>query len=262
MTLYNSIRAEILKLRYPPIVWLTGFIICIVLAIVFTGYYIDVNRAILLGRNPWNRLNGSIEAVFSLFIAVPFVVFLISSAVHIENQNHGFKQLYALPQSRTALLLNKLMSLLLFVLFSVLILLFGQILIGYTLNVIYPESEFVYFEFPLQKMLLAYFQIVISLLGIIGIQFFLSFRFRGFLLPASIGIIGYIIGSILSSLNTPISFFFPFCYPGIARNREMFDSSTLNIDQVSILNKIEGYSILVFVLFIGLTIFFEKRKRI
>ena len=260
MTVVKSIYSEVLKLKYPPIIWMVTFIIGIALAIVFSAHYIDINRAILMGRNPWIRLNGSIGAVFSIFIGVPFLVLLISSAIHVEHQNHGFKQLYTLPKNRMVLILYKLFALLLILFLTILILVLGQILTGYLLNVIYPETEFSYFKIPLFSMLKSYAYIAISFLGVIGIQFFLSLRFKGFLLPASIGIIAYIIGLILSSISNTMSICFPYCYPAIARSQNMFDTSALNIDQSVILNKVEVCSIVIFIVFVIICLITERRK--
>lgn len=262
MTTIKTIHSELIKLKYPPILWLGAFFLISILTLVFSGYYIDVNQTVQLGVNPWNRLNVSTRAIFTIFMGIPFIVLLISAALNIEHQNHGFKQLYALPKSRGALLLSKLTALLLSFLFVTCLLILGNILIGYILNFIYPETEFSYFELPLLSLIKSYLYVLISFLGVIGIQFFLSLRFKGFLVPASIGILAYILGVILSSINHKFSVYFPYCHSTVARKNGIFDMETLGVDQHAILNQVEIYSIIIFVICILFSVYLERKRNI
>lgn len=258
----KTVQAELLKLKYPPILWLVGFVLFSIFVIVVSAYIIDIHNTVSLGINPWIRLNASIRAMFSIFIGVPFIVLFISAALNIEHQNHGFKQLYALPIRRESLILIKLVGLILCLLGVVLLLILGNITIGYVLNFLYPETEFSYFDLPILSMVKSYTYVMISLLGIIGIQFYLSLRFRGFLVPASIGILAYVFGIILSSINNKSSIYFPYCHPTIARKSGVFNTESLNIDQLVILNKVEIYSIIAFVVFLGLSLYSERVRNV
>jgi len=205
----SAIRSELIKLKYPPILWLSGFVCFLTLVIIFTAHYIDINNAITLGRNPWHKLNSLLTIIATMFI-----------------------------------------------------LSFGVILIGYILNLIYPETEFSYFSLPLAKLILSFVYIFISCLGIIGIQFFLSLKFKSFLVSASFGILAFVVGLILSTSNNVIARFFPYCYPIMCRDANVFDSSQLDIREFGFLNEIEIYSIIVFVIFILLSLFLERKKNI
>jgi len=131
MNLTKAIQAELIKLKYPPILWLVGFILFITLVIVFSAHYIDIHKTVTLGRNPWAKLNTAAQAMFSIFIAVPFVVLFMSSVVFIEHQNKGLKQFYALPITRMRLLTYKLIAFILCLLTTIGLLIMGLILIGY-----------------------------------------------------------------------------------------------------------------------------------
>lgn len=262
MNTISAIRSELIKLKYPPILWLSGFVCFLTLVIIFTAHYIDINNAITLGRNPWHKLNRGAQAIFSIFIAIPFIALIISSAIFLEYKNNGFKQLYTLPKNRIHILLYKLAAILLTIIATMFILSFGVILIGYILNLIYPETEFSYFSLPLAKLILSFVYIFISCLGIIGIQFFLSLKFKSFLVSASFGILAFVVGLILSTSNNVIARFFPYCYPIMCRDANVFDSSQLDIREFGFLNEIEIYSIIVFVIFILLSLFLERKKNI
>ncbi|MDA8693419.1 ABC transporter permease [Saprospiraceae bacterium] len=262
MSTIKSLKSEFLKLKYPPILWLIGFILLSTLAIVFSAYIIDINKTVLLGVNPWIKLNASIRAIFSTFIGIPFVVLFISAALNIEHQNHGFKQLYTLPQRRSILIIYKLAALIFSFIAVIILMILGNILIGYILSWLYPETEFLYYDLPIISFLKNYWYVLISYLGIIGIQFFLSVRFRGFLVPASIGILAFVFGIILSSLDNALSKYFPYCYPSISRNNGVFSNDKLNIDQDALINQIELSSIIIFITFLCLSIYSEKTKNV
>ena len=262
MTIIKSIHSELIKLKYPPILWLIGFILFVCLVIVFSAHYIDIHKTAMLGRNPWSKIDMAQQAIFSIFIGIPFIVLFLSAAVHIEHQNHGFKQLYTLAQNREVLIIYKLAAFFLVLAAATFLLIFGNVLIGYLINMIYPETEFSYFEFSLFSMLKSYSYIIISFLGVIGIQFFLSLRFKGFLVPASIGVLAYVFGLIVSSTNNVLSLYFPYCYPIISRERGIMDTSELNIDQSMVLNEVEIYSVGIFFVFIILSLLTERRKNI
>jgi len=258
----KSLQSELIKLKYPPILWLVAFVLLSIFAIVFSAYIIDINKTVLLGVSPWIKLNASIRSIYSIFIGIPFVVLFISAALNIEHQNHGFKQLYSLPKKRSVLIIYKLVTLVFSFIIVSFLLVLGNVLIGYLLNWIYPESEFSYYNLPILSLMKSYFYVLISFLGIIGIQFFLSLRFKGFLVSASIGILAYVFGIILSSLNNTFSIYFPYCHPTIARNNGVFNTEMLNINQDVFLNQVEVTSIIVFILFVCLGIFSEKARNI
>lgn len=262
MTTIKAIQSEFVKLKYPPILWLIGFIIFVTLVIIFSAYYIDINNTITLGRNPWSRLNKASHSIFAIFISIPFVVLLLSAALFIENKNYGFKQLYTLPQKRSSLILYKVITLILSIFLSTLIMILGLILVGYLLNFIYPESEFSYFALPFFDMVQSFTYTIVSLLGIFGIQFFLSIKFEGFLVPASVGILSYIVGLIFGSINSSLAIYFPYAYPIIARENNIFRNTELVLDKFWIINEVELYSIIVFVLFIAISLLTEKFRNI
>ena len=260
MKLSKAIQSEFIKLRYPPILWLTGFVITITMFIIFIAHYLDIHNAIRLGVNPWFRINNTGQAIFAMFIGTPFVILLISAILSIEHQNFGFKQLYTLPKRRQNIVLYKLMIILLYLLLILFVLIIGLIAIGILLNIIFPETGFSYYKIPLTGMLFSSGEYLVSVLGIIGIQFFLSIRFKGLIVPASIGILAYTIGFILTSLNNSLSLYFPYCYTIIVKEDSPFGTSSFEIKQFAFLNEVHLYSIIVFFSFILLSLITERSR--
>lgn len=255
-------KSELLKLKYPPLIWLSSIVVLLILVIVFSAHYLDVHNAVSLGRSPWERIYKSGFAIYRIFISVPFVVLFVSTVFYLERQNNGFKQLYALPYSRPKLLLMKLSAILMSMLLIIVVVALGLILCGYSLNFIYPEYEFDYFRIPYITILRSTGSTFIALLGVIGSQYFLSLRFKGFLLPASIGILSYVVSLIFSSVSSTISLYFPYCFPTISRENGILKNTALHIDQNTILNQVELSSIIFFIIAVTVGIMLERRRNL
>lgn len=256
------LRAEFLKLKYPPIFWLTAVVVLVVLAILFVSHFIDVNSVARLGENPWRKLIFATNGIFFIFMSVPFVVLLVGAAIYIEHQANAWKYLYVTPRYRVSTIFAKLLTLLLWLLFTMVILSFCIVLCGYLLDVFLPELEFAYYPFLFTKLVSSTTHSLIALLGVIGIQFFLALRFKGFLLPACLGVIGFVVGIIIGSLNNPLARFYPYSYPLVVKDIDMFRIDKIGIIEYGWLNSIELSSMACFVVFVTLALYLESRRSI
>lgn len=262
MQLVRNIKAELVKLKYPPIIWLIGFVLIAVIAIVFAAHFIDVNRTAALGQNPWDKYRVAVTAIFSVFIAVPFIVLLISAGVFLDHQYAIWKFQYTVPMKRGAIFFSKLFAILALILMTFAGLVLGVILCAYFLDLLLPELEFRYYPMVLINLLEKLGHTFVALLGIIGIQYFLSLRFKGFLVPASFGVVAFVVGLILGTINNPISAYFPYSYPTIVQNHNMFNTDQVGIVDYGFFNSIELHSILYFVFFVFLAKILEDRRQV
>jgi len=262
MNIIQSIHSELIKLKYAPIYWLIGFICFCCLAIIFTAHIVDINNAVSLGANPWHKMMHVYTGIMAIFISSPFIILLIGAALYIENQSRGWKQVYTIPKSRRYLLLSKLTAILLTILSGMLVLIPLLVVMGYIIGMMFPEYEFSYYAPPFLELLKSILLIFISLLGIIGIQFFLCLKFKGFLVPASFGILAFICGLILSTTNKSIVLLFPYGYPMIARDQGMFKVDKVGIEDLGPFTNVELYSIITFLIFILFSLIMETRKNI
>ncbi len=258
----NSISAEITKLRYAPIIWLCLLVIGMVTAIIFTASYLDTDSISQLGKNPWRRHLSASVAIFSVFLGVPFAVMLTSTAVFIENHAKGWKYVYSTPRLRSTIFYAKLMAIFCIILLVILAIIILNILCAYALDFLLPEIEFRHYDMHLFYYLPDYLHALIAMLGVIGIQYFLSLRFKGFLIPMSVGIIAFIVGIIVGSLNKPAALYYPYSYPNIVKDHSMFTIDEIGVIKYGWLNNVEIHSILIFVFFIVLAQGLELRKNI
>lgn len=262
MISYNSISAEFLKLKYAPIIWLFCFSLFSVCAIVFLANYMDVNSVVGMGNSPWPRNLMAGLAIFSIFILIPFCVMFISTGMFVENHAQGWKFLYTTPQSRVSIFFSKLISVLLIIF---ILLLFMQMLILitlYGLDLIMPEFEFRHYSPDLPDFFINFLHSYIAVLAVIGIQFFMSLRFKGFLIPMSFGVVMFVVGFIVSTINKPLVLCSPYSYAGIVKDYNMFTIDNIGVTHDHWLSNVEMYSIAIFMVCIGLALFLELRRNV
>ena len=260
MSFIRSISAELMKLRYAPILWLCFFVLFMIIGLVFISSYLDQANIVQLGRNPWERHMGGALGMYAVAILSPFIVMLVSTSVFIENHSLGWKFAYSTPRSRSHIFYAKLLAILIILVCVTAILLLLNILLAYFLDFLLPEIEFRYHKLDLAQAMTGYIHVMISALGVLGIQYFLSLRFKGFLVPMSFGVLAFIVGIIAGSMNKPFVLYYPYSYPNIVRDHRMFTIDNIGITQHGWFNNVELLSILVFVVFIAFANFLEVRK--
>jgi len=262
MNVLKGYHAELIKLKYLPIFWLAFTVVFCTTGIIFAAHYFDSESVAKLGQSPWDKLWNAGAGIFGTFMIVPFVVMMVSAAVYVEHQSNTWKYQYTTPVSRSAVFYQKLMalfSLVVFLIVVVLVCLFG---VAFILNIIFPEFEFAYYPPDCGSYVSNMLHLLVAILGIIGIQYFMSMRFKGFLIPASVGVIAFVIAFIVSTTNKPYALFYPYSYPMIASDNGMFKTDKIGVESLGIINNVELYSIICFVFFIGLSNILELRKRI
>ena len=260
MIFLRSISAELSKLRYAPILWLCFFVLFMVTGVVFAASYFDQANIVQLGKNPWIKHMSASLGIYSVMMLAPFIVMLIGTSVFVENHSRGWKYVYSTPRSRSHIFYSKLIAVFVIIILITIAMIVLNILCAYLLNFLLPEIEFGFHKMMLRQILPNYIHIFISSLGIIGIQYFLSLRFKGFLIPMSFGILAFVVAIIVGSMNKPLSLYFPYAYPNIVIDHHMFTIDKIGITQHGWLNIVELHSIIVFVFFIACANILEMRK--
>jgi len=256
------IQAEFIKLKYPPISWLIGATVLSISILIYFAHYNDVESISSIGRNPWHKIWDASIGLFSIFMKVPFLVLLISAMIYIEHHNNTWKYQYCAPVNRTKFSVIKILSLLLLIFITYTILAISTLLVAWILNFILPETEFSYYPISFSNFTAQALLTFINSLGIIGIQFFLCVRFRGFLVPAAIGIVAFIVALIVGVTNTPVSHYFPYAYPLIGQDFNMFTIDKIGIIDFGWMNSVQICSIVFFLIFSTLGIVMERRRSV
>lgn len=261
-SIFKSISAELLKLKSTYVLWLALLVVSFISFVVFIGHYLDVNSMARIGENPWDRIGNAGHAILSIFMLNLFSVLIISASAFVENKSSGWKLLYTYPRYRSTIFYSKLLVILIVVLLTICAVAFGLIITGYGLDLLRPEYEFRYYPIGLLEFTNGLIHSFLALLGVIGIQYFLSLQFKNFLIPTGIGVIGFIMGLILGTLNTPKSLYCPYSYPLIVKDFNMFTIDKVGVVQYGWLNNVEIYSLICFVVFVVIAHILEIKKNI
>ena len=207
----SNIKNELIKLKKTFAFWLTIISALIIPVLFFIVYMVKhANLIPEAGINPWdkymvNQVQNSIP-----FLAPMFIVLITSLIIQIEHKSSGIKHLFALPIPKWSVYFSKL-SIVLFSIIITYIYFFIAILVfGTLLGVFHSDLGFLDFQPDYLKYLRVIGISFVASLGIVGIQFWLSFRFKNFIVPLSIGITLVIVGLVAS--RAPEAIYFPYAY--------------------------------------------------
>jgi hypothetical protein len=207
----SSIKNEFIKLKRTLAFWLT--IICAVLfpILFFIAYFIkhETNTP-EIGINPWDYfMTVQIENSTPFFI--PMCIVLITSLImQIEHKSLGLKYLFALPIPKWSIYFGKLTIVIFAIITTYAYYYLAILLSGFLLGLIHPDLAFLNFQPEHLKYLKMLTTSFVASLGIIGIQFWLSFRYKNFIFPLGLGMFLAIIGIIVS--QAPQSIYFPYSF--------------------------------------------------
>jgi hypothetical protein len=198
--LITSCRIEFTKIKNSFAIWL------VVLGAAFIPFFFLLNIIYQwkdylpkAGINPWNEyFRRGFNGVHFIFLPL-LIVLLIALLLNIEHKSNTWKHIFVLPISKTKIFLSKYLVLIsLILLFYTLMLIFflsGGILLSLWKSefnfLLYKPTYFFHFaESGISSFIVKSF---ISVLGLIAIHFWLSFRLKNLFLNIGIGLAGAVI---------------------------------------------------------------------
>ena len=216
MSFAAAYQAELLKTKRTSSFWLSllgaGFIPALLLA----GYLTKPGGAATqLKEEPWNiHFFWGFQAM-GFFLLPMFVVLLCALVPQIEFKNNAWKQVFASPQSYGQVYFSKLLAIhtmLLFFFVSFNLFMLGAGLIS---SLVHAQLPFLDRGFDLKRLLQLNLKMYISTLGIAAIQYWLSLRFKNFVLPVGIGLALLIAALVASKFQWEHIYKVPFAHPGL-----------------------------------------------
>ncbi len=244
----GALSAELLKLKGTGIFWLsTVGTVSTNLMIAGLAWYLpqvtdQVSPQVLDNTEAWVRFHY--DGILPMLLPM-YIVILCALSVLLENKNHAWQRLYALPVPKPVIYVSKLLIVLFAFSFShglfwVLMMLIPE-LAGIGLS-----GSGLSFSLTGNLMIIT----IISSAGILGMMFWVSYFSRGFVLPLAAGIVGFVIAQLLSDYNMN-AFWFPFSHPRLAV-ASLLDDQQVRIDVVL-------GSLLCFLLFLGAGVYQSAR---
>jgi len=207
----SSIKNELIKLKRTFALWLTVISAMIFPILFFIAFFMKhKTNTPKIGVNPWDYfMTVQIENSTPFFIPM-FIVLITGLIMQIEHRSLGMKYLFALPIPKWSIYFGKL-TIVIFAILSTYAYYYLAILVsGLLLGLLHPDLAFLNFQ-PEHLNYLRMLSIsFVASLGIIGIQFWLSFRYKNFVVPLGFGMFLAIIGIIVS--QAPQSIYFPYSF--------------------------------------------------
>jgi hypothetical protein len=201
MGLFISLRSELLKTKRSPVLLLTlamATFAPLFLLIVFKQEH-DGNPSDVIPsmkKDAWNYYFYQGRGMIS-FVFLPMFIVLSSTLLsQIEYRNHTWKQVLAAPQSYGRVYLSKFLVLHLFILIYMAahnLLMGGSALIS---NILNPEFDFSANHLNWLELFKTMAKTYIAVLALSTFQFWLSMRFKSFLVPIGIGVLLSILGMV------------------------------------------------------------------
>lgn len=192
--LLKALAVERIKIKRTLALWLvilTPILACLIQLMIF----MNMDSVPWKGVSAWTWMMRSVTPVWALF-AFPMLVAVVTALFGaLEHNNGGWKRLYALPTSRYAISLSKLLWAHILLLSSNLGLALGLALVGLLGRLIHPQFGFDA-PLPMFDMLRMVFQFYLAAGVIISFHYWLANRSSSFTLAMGIGIGGTFIGMV------------------------------------------------------------------
>lgn len=207
----SSIKNELIKLKKTFAFWLSIISAISFPALFFLVYFFKYKAQIpKTGINPWEKFM-TIQIENSIPFLIPmFIVLITSLIVQIEHKSLGIKHLFTLPVPKWSIYFGKLTIVLLTIIVTYIYYYLVMLLSGTLLGFIHPELAFLDFLPEHLKYIKILWTSFVASLGIVGIQFWLSFRNKNFIIPLGVGMLLAIVGVIVS--QAPESIYFPYSF--------------------------------------------------
>lgn len=214
MNLLLSFESEYLKTRKTSLIFLCVIISFFVPLILFCENFFDQNAVKKLILDPWFRfyVNGQ---RFTNILFLPLFTLLTSTLLfQLEFRNNTLKQLFASPQSRFNILLSKFILLQLLIIGFLTCYNLWLVFVAVSLQQLSSETLSLTGVLDLKELWLVNGQSYFAIFGVSGIQFWLSSRFKNFIMPIMIGfILWFIAATIMFEMKLKYGCYFPHSIP-------------------------------------------------
>ncbi len=220
----RSFSVETIKCKRTLVLWLAAGAPFFMVFLLFTAFYFKGHELVKTGTNPWIPFQVQIMQVWAL-VFFPLYISLQSALYNgIEHQSNTWKHVYSLPVPKWSVYGSKLSLFTALIALTMLLLFAFTQGAGHLLAWLQPGLGFGRYS--------AYSQnarecsvLLLASLGITAIQFYVSFRFRNFILPAGFGLLMTITATALirwEHINK-----FPYAWPVVTWLKGKMESAVL-----------------------------------
>jgi lantibiotic transport system permease protein len=164
-----------------------------------------------LSVNSWIEHYVSGYQSGAAFLLPMFIILITSLVTQTETKNNAWKQVYASPVSITSVVLAKFIMVQVIIISCFILFDLYMGLTAIAANIINPGYNFFSSHLDMNAVMMYSLKIYAATLAISAIQFWISLRFKNYILPLGIGMALLITGLIV--MNWEYIYLYPYAYP-------------------------------------------------
>ncbi|MET0636469.1 MAG: ABC transporter permease [Chitinophagaceae bacterium] len=214
MSLFTSVQSELVKTKRSASFWMSLLGAGVIPLIFLLVYIISPEKtAPSLQKTPWEIHFFQGYQQFASFLLPMFVILICSQIPQIEYKNNTWKQVFASPQSIGNIFFSKYIAIMLMVLFLFLMYNIFMLLAAVIPNLV--RKEFTFLDNPVnwKQLFRLNLKTFISLLAIISIQYWLSLRFKNFIVAIGLGLALLITSIMMFGFQWEHVYKVPYAFP-------------------------------------------------
>lgn len=252
MNLAITLRSELLKTKRTSAFYLTVFGALFVTSMELLEMLTTSDSVARLYPDPWQiYFKISLQIMIGMILPL-YMILLCTLLAQIEYRNNTWKQVFGSPQSEVAVFISKFLNLQFliasFLLLNVIFLFLGALI----LNSIDSKLDLFHKYLDWQHLAAILAKTFVCSLAISSVQFWMSLRFRNFILPLAIGFVLWIAGVMMTFEYKTISKeWYPYSYLMMIAFPGFEDMHTILL---------RNAVILIFVFLVGGFLDFKRRK--
>lgn len=255
----RSIAAETYKLKRTPIFWISIVGGATSALIVFGLFFFLIDEFVEFNKSPWVRYYGLSYGLMSLLLLIPYIILMCSTMVQTEHNSNAWKYLYALPLPKSTIYFSKLVVAIGLIALTLLVFFGSTLLGGYLLGVLRPEYEFHNYSPMVGQWAAMIGHSFIAILGVTALQYWLSIRWKNYIIPIGIGMMGFVM-SVMIVDEERFATYFPYCYSMFLSENQNGMENFGGDTWIGGLMTVEWFSLAFFALFAFIG-FYEQKVR-
>lgn len=214
-TFIHSLQSERIKMRRSAAFWLVvagALFIPSILTILQICYPEKFSPMVMQG-DYWRSLYKHSWETMAILLLPTGVILSTSLITQMEYKNNTWKQVFASPQSLSTIFLSKLTITLLMMLAFFILFTIGIFISAYLPPLLNGTQVFPSADIPTDTFVWGTMKFFVACLPIVAIQYFISMRFKNFLVSVGVGL-AMIVASIFA-LQWKYGYTFPYSYAAL-----------------------------------------------
>ncbi|MES2520734.1 MAG: ABC transporter permease [Bacteroidota bacterium] len=208
----KAFSTEIIKSKNTFALWLTFIGAAIIPLMVLITYVYNWQLFIpKIGENPWKEIFIRSFNGITLFTPL-FIILIIGLLFNIEHKANSWKHIFVLPISKSNVFVGKYLFVFFLIFFYFVIFVLLTLAIGYLLGVYEEQLFFLNFTPDWSEIFSYLTKFFTSVMAIVGIHFWLSFRIKNLIANLGIGLAGLAFAIILNGKGS-LTLFLPYSFP-------------------------------------------------